>query len=361
MIESNASFDSIAKLIILIKAFIPDKVQGDKVNKLKSLYQIRHNFTKANVYMTYYCCQFCDKLLLKTEKCLTCVSSLKTEFLHLPLLPQIETLFKRKIIRDAVFNRDLPLKENVDTISSIKDGSIYREHIDFLNFKTNISFSLYADGVAMCKSINASVWPIFLTINELPRHLRYRKENTLLLGLWYDKSHPKPNFNTFLLPSKQFFDTMFSKGVYVEYLENGKLSMVNIKGIIMFSCGDSPARAGMQNMHQYNGHFGCLVSLQDPKTLETILQGEPNAAKRQKIVDETFSKSTLLYNYDKDAMVLRTSTESYASAEQAEKLFSKDHIYGIKGITILSKMIKNYIESMSPDAMHALFSGLAKD
>lgn len=78
---------------------------------------------------------------------------------------------------------------NQNDISDIYDGSIYRYWMDngFLKNPYNFSLSWYTDGVPVFKSTQISMWPIYLTINELPFKDRKRLENTLLLGLWLGK------------------------------------------------------------------------------------------------------------------------------------------------------------------------------
>jgi len=53
----------------------------------------------------------------------------------------------------------------------------------FLKNTANISFTWYTDGVPVFKSSKISMWPLYLTINELPFRERKKRENTLLLSL----------------------------------------------------------------------------------------------------------------------------------------------------------------------------------
>jgi hypothetical protein len=89
-------------------------------------------------------------------------------------------------------------------------------------------------------------------------------ENTVLLGLWYDKN--KPNFNTLLQPALEFFKNFKAKGVRVNHTENDSYKCLNLKGKIICTYADAPARALVSNATQYNGHNGCGF-LQDPISL----------------------------------------------------------------------------------------------
>ena len=60
-------------------------------------------------------------------------------------------------------------KPNV--FSDIYDGVVYRESSDLLSLSSqhfNISFTLNYDGAPKFKSSNTKIWPVQLSINELP-------------------------------------------------------------------------------------------------------------------------------------------------------------------------------------------------
>jgi len=47
----------------------------------------------------------------------------------------------------------------------------------FLSNPNNISFSWYTDGIPVFKSSKLALWPLYLTINELPFEERKKREN----------------------------------------------------------------------------------------------------------------------------------------------------------------------------------------
>ena len=102
------------------------------------------------------------------------------------------------ICKDIFTYRFARCKENPH---NYEDGKMYRELFDgdgVLSDKRNISFTLNTDGVPVFKSPPASMWPVYMCINELSPQLRMRKENMILAGLWFSKS--KPEMATFLEP-----------------------------------------------------------------------------------------------------------------------------------------------------------------
>ena len=63
-------------------------------------------------------------------------------------------------------------KLHAKNIEDVYDGSRYVEMQNYLSDPNNISFQVNTDGVALFKSSNRSIWPIYLRINELPPYVR---------------------------------------------------------------------------------------------------------------------------------------------------------------------------------------------
>ena len=70
------------------------------------------------------------------------------------------------------FHRRKQAEGNID---DVYDGKLYKarfQHGGFLSQQFNMSFKVNSDGVAVFNSSKFGVWPLFLSINELPPHLR---------------------------------------------------------------------------------------------------------------------------------------------------------------------------------------------
>lgn len=370
---NNTSFKSINTAIKFAKLFAPKRFRKN-FKKIRPF--IEKHFLKGFTPKTHFFCSSCYKLLEKErEKTQTCESCKRDassgEFVLAPVQPQLQAILRRKKIRDLILNRK-STDQNGSTISSLYDGLIYKSHSEFLNEKTNISLSYYSDGVALYTSSKLSIWPFYLHINELPIEERYKIENTIVLGLWYDKEK-KPFFNTFLEPTIPFFDSFRTKGINIEYTENNKVFNFIMKGILMFGNGDAPARAILLHFLQFNGHHGCSMCMQDPETVETILESrkkspkgkkskrlkpsEPSADTAKSAEQVKYSKN-LVYKYQKN-MTLRNSKDTMKLAFEAEE--KKKPQKGVKGVSILSLIVgKFFVESMGLDTMHSVFSGIGK-
>ncbi len=102
-------------------------------------------------------------------------------------------------------------EQDPGTMHDVLDGKEYMKHKDFLSKRGNVSLTLNTDGVALFKSSNISLWPIWVTINELPPHVRFNKSNLILAGLWY--GDVKPTMTTFLFPFLEEVNMLTTKGM----------------------------------------------------------------------------------------------------------------------------------------------------
>jgi len=62
-------------------------------------------------------------------------------------------------------------KIDSDAIEDVYDGELYKQHScsgEFLLDPHNISFLGNTDGVTLIRSNGYGVWPVYLTVNEIP-------------------------------------------------------------------------------------------------------------------------------------------------------------------------------------------------
>lgn len=132
----------------------------------------------------------------------------------------------------------------------IYNGEGYKRHLDFLSHPANVSLLLNTDGVAVYRSSNISIWPVWAALNELPPSLRcamaymliesvyactcivdlvtlyllfhcgvitfpfssrFLRQYMLLLAIFYSKE--KPVINMFLLPVIDNINVLYREGV----------------------------------------------------------------------------------------------------------------------------------------------------
>ena len=287
-----------------------------------------------NPLKKHFFCAFCKSpLQCEAVQCSQCEVKKNNHFITICPIAQLQSLYKRKGFKEKL-NYRFTRQDPPSTIySDIYDGSLYKSlsvEGQILSDSHAISFTWYSDGVQIFKSSKFSIWPFYLTINELPYNERFEMENLLLIGLWFGVE--KPQTNLFLSPLQETFEDLY-KGVNF-YVYNCDIP-INVRGIIMCGTADLPAKAIFLNFNQFNGKFGCPVCKEEGLLLE-----------RRRV-----------YPYNEN-LVMRTDSKTI---EQAIVAFNNStKVCGVKGPSILKNIVYKYVTSTSVDIMHCCFLGIEK-
>ncbi|KAE8738612.1 hypothetical protein FOCC_FOCC015906 [Frankliniella occidentalis] len=193
------------------------------------------------------------------------------------------------------------IKTNNNGIEDIYDGQCYLEAQRFFaGVEHWLTLLWNTDGFSVFKSSKYEIWPFYLSINELPPWLRFKKQFVLLGGLWFGAGKPDPN--------------LFLKPLYDELcaLKNGVLFKI----------------AGLVEPLLYK--IGMLAGTLDAPAKAVFLEA----------------------NYLGDLDELRRLRENNENVRD---------VRGILGPTILKNMIlTSLMPSTSVDIMHTLFQGVFK-
>jgi len=156
------------------------------------------------------------------------------------------------------------LSLNNDIYTDIVDGECYR-NLGLTG--SDFTCSINTDGVNVFRSSQFSIWPIFVSINELD--YKVRRKHTLLVGLWFGLK--KPSFDTFLTPFVTQCKLLSDEGLTWKY--NG----VEIISHVFFPiiAADSAARPRLQGIKQYNGHYSCPWCLEKGEMCHLNNQTKP--------------------------------------------------------------------------------------
>lgn len=143
-------------------------------------------------------------------------------------------------------------QHEIDHIKDIYDGNVYREFVNSLSEEDQHNYAtaiFNTDGAPKFKCSQYSIWPIYLMVNELPA--QERLNNLMTCGLWFSKK--KTEMSSFLEPFVDLINELQIEGIKctVEGEERP------IKLYVNCCCVDSVARAPVQGIKQFNGHFGC--------------------------------------------------------------------------------------------------------
>ncbi|OXA39279.1 hypothetical protein Fcan01_25885 [Folsomia candida] len=199
-------------------------------------------------------CEKCSAVLM-SGACQTCGDKFNVQpfvkdgkyFLSFDVKQTIESTLQHTDIKQALYRSLIERGNRNETqIRDIMDGSSYKK-LGLANFDITCCFN--SDGISVFNSSRFSIWPILLSINELPYQLR--RKHTLLIGLWFGDK--KPNFDVFLQPFLDQSKDLATHGI--SWTFDGK----SIKSNVYFPmvAADSPARCQLQGINQYNGEFSC--------------------------------------------------------------------------------------------------------
>ncbi|XP_042147437.1 uncharacterized protein LOC121836570 [Ixodes scapularis] len=252
-------------------------------------------------------------------------------FLSMPIRKQITELLSREEISSALTKRlqeiDAHHDNGSDGMSDISDGDAYkavREKMDL----HDLTLTINSDGSPLFNSSKYSIWPVQVMINELPPHLRHK--NVLVTMLWYGQTHP--DMPLLLTAFVDQMEDLSCEGITWEAGTRTVCSKIHC-----FSCcADAPARAIMQNMLQYNGHYGCGWCLHPG----TVING------------------TVKYTVD-EVVEDRDTDRTLALMKRAAA--SDKPIKGVKGPTPLMNLPRfDVIWGFTPDYMHCVLLGTTR-
>lgn len=270
--------------------------------KVQLLNLFRENRDLFDIFFFVKCdqCQKSTKVQSdqkKGLKCAHCDVLLKTNetnfFVILPIEKQIVRSIEQNWAEISKFVTSDDTKSK--SFGDAHDGAILRSILNsYKDSDVNIlSLCLNVDGANKFKSNSLSVWPIQLTQNYLPPHIRFLPQNIILNGLYYYKSGDgaELSFHEYLMPLitelnrfKQDFISMDIED------ENYKF-----KPIITHCAVDLPAKSKVQETKQFGGYDACTyceipgesVLIEKSKT-----KGNGNVRPTMKINKQLKTKST---------------------------------------------------------------------
>ncbi|RMZ99255.1 hypothetical protein BpHYR1_030111 [Brachionus plicatilis] len=221
------------------------------------------------------------------------------------------------------FNIDLNINEKYLRNLSFLDIYINNNTNNFIystirekesNFLTA---TLNTDGICYFKSSPLTIWPIYLSLNQIKISQRYKLKNQV--------------FGPIINELK-----VLEKGIVI----SGKIFKLFITNGIF----DKPARSSILNTIQFNGSYGCIKCYQPGCSIRTGNNG-----------------TVRIYpfkNYQSDKP-LRTHEKYINDVE--ESIRQKKIVHGVKGPCLLNEL-KYYfpIESTIIDYMHSVLEGVVR-
>lgn len=254
----NLSQTAILDILDLIQIHIPDANIGlTSVSKLKDECGFGTQYLNYHIY-----CDNCKKTFDdNSNECPTpgCRGFKNNpEFRKYFVTSNLSYQLKEILERPGLWNlieQNYNVEVNTSVISDVKSGSEYlklKEPGNFLYKSSNITLTLFTDGIPLFSSSSVSLWPVYLIINELPPKERFQRTNMILWGIWQGVG--KPKMCMFLKPLVLDLHNLYQIGM--TFLVDGRT--VSLRAMLILATMDLQARAYVLNMTQHNGLNGCL-------------------------------------------------------------------------------------------------------
>ena len=330
-LQNSLSWESTEILARAISLLSQSPVSLSKY-KFKSWLNIDH--FKSEIHICRHCL-FRFESANTPKTCPQCSLEVHKDdyYLYFSIKSQINQIVNDEFLRKIKFHYQ---KESGST-SDICFSEFYKKIKNNLpgydplstEFSSNyfLTFSINTDGVSAFKSSNRTLWPIFITFNELPLNERYLAENVILTGIYCSTS--KPDFLQFFRPIVDELKNLENDGLILS-----NLSSTLCKFFTISLCADKPARSQWSNTTQYNGSYGCMYCYSPGERFE------------KRWVYSQFADKTL-----------RTNDE-YKDLIQLSDLPK----YGIKDRCIFDELkFVDMFKSFPFDYMHGSLLGVAKN
>lgn len=249
---------SLDDLLHLVNCHMPQKVYSSK-------YLFKKKFPEGSVQQHFFCSSCDEYLNIENEQGeFTCVCGVTTNRSELKrrgkyfLTNNISERIK-DILTDNNVARHLRRREN--ETSDVTSGRLYKRLVDSAIIGNNdITLQWNTDGANVFKSSNKSLWPIQISINELPYTVR--KNNMILAGLWIGEGSPR--MDVFLKPFIEELNDLHDEGITCSFLGQDN---VTVKVHCLIASMDSVARPKVilhafmvfYSLDYYSNLINCVV------------------------------------------------------------------------------------------------------
>lgn len=212
------------------------------------------NFSKVIAWCHYRCtsCKEYTKSKYddrsKISKCVECGETLSKSdfFVSFDLKQQIASVIEENF---DIIEEFCNSKENRTNITDVHDSN----HIKNIKYRNeNIySLTLNTDGVELINSNTSSLWPVLVTCNFLPPHIRFKDKHIFVAALHFGPK--KPNMHELLRPLAEEMNDL-SKGLFV------RERFFNL--CVTIAILDLPAKSDVSKLMLYNSRNACNFCLQ---------------------------------------------------------------------------------------------------
>ena len=209
--------------------------------------------------------RLCNGALVKrVELCKKTIYYPMKVYCYTPLYKYIQSLLSRPGFPQMCDHWKKEHREE-GVYQDVYDGNIWREFQTyngrpFLAEPFTYGLMLNIDWFKPCKHVEYSIGAIYLTIMNLPRDVRFKQENVLLIGLLPGPREPKHDINAFLEPLVQEL-LVFWNGIGVEVCARSFPENVSVRCALLCVACDIPASRKVCGFLGHAAILGCSKCL----------------------------------------------------------------------------------------------------
>lgn len=309
----------------------------------------------------------------------------KRAFYYQYVKERLQEMFLRDSFRDSI--NHFRNRKQKRVMTDLYDGKVWKRLCSpggLLHSHDNLAFIINYDNYNPFNKQMYSMGAIYLTIANLPRKLRYKRENMVLVGLIYGPTEVKGSINSYIAPLVEELREL-ERGVTVTMADGTQKA---IRATILAFCCDVP---GLRKLVQWGGHssnFGCHLCMKRARIVcdnsevdsdkseesESCEESENNADSSESEKDGEEEKPKKRRRAKRrprtwagtEINTPRTNDESRAQARawrdartkaQKNRLFQSN---GVKYYPFFDLAGFDIVESSVIDQMHQLFLGVSK-
>lgn len=292
--------------------------------------------------------QSCGTLLLKT------VELVSGKTVHYPFMTycymSLASSLERLLQRPSFYSCCQEWRSSNSSFGVMKDiydGKIWKEfqnvnRTPFLSEQFSFGFMINVDWFQPYKHVPYSVGAVYITILNLPRRLRNKPNNIILVGILPGPHEPKLSMNTFLQPLVEELKVLWSgKAMNIEGFSTKQV----VRCALLCAACDLPAGRKLCGFLSFNSHYGCTRCWKE------------------------FSGSVGSFDFsgfDRNSWVPRTLSEHRKISEKLKECTTKSQNIklesesGCRHTSLLELPYFNPTRMLALDPMHNLFLGTAK-
>ena len=224
------------------------------------------------------------------------------------------------------------------------DGNIWREFRDVLTMSTMIGLMLNVDWFQAFEHTCYSVGVLYLTIINLPRRLRYKRCNVLIIGIIPGPSERAHDINSYLQPLVNEL-LVFWKGLQLQVRRGPNIMPENVRCVLLCCTCDTPAGRKVCGFLGHTARLGCFKCLKQFK-------GHVGAMNFSGFDRSTWHPRDITTHRENVKKIQQCSTKTARAIEESR--------LGCRYSVLLKLPYFNPIRMLVIDPMHNLFLGTAK-